>query len=109
MHFEASQTEIVSPTYVPDLVNATLDLLIDGEGGLWHLANRGQLSWYDFALMLAKEAEIEPRGLVPTTAPISRVTALTSCRGAIMPTIESSVRRYISESEISWRSSLKHK
>ena len=30
---------MVSPTYVPDLVHASLDLLIDGEHGLWHLAN----------------------------------------------------------------------
>ncbi len=38
--FLAAQDIIVSPTYVPDLVNASLDLLIDGETGLWHLANK---------------------------------------------------------------------
>jgi dTDP-4-dehydrorhamnose reductase len=37
--FLAAQDIIVSPTYVPDLVNASLDLLIDSETGLWHLAN----------------------------------------------------------------------
>ena len=40
---------VVSPTYVPDLVNATLDLLMDGETGLWHLANGGETTWFDFA------------------------------------------------------------
>ena len=30
----------VSPTYVPDLVHACLDLLIDGEAGIWHLSQR---------------------------------------------------------------------
>ena len=36
---------VISPTYVPDLTHAALDLLIDGEGGLWHLANQGAVSW----------------------------------------------------------------
>jgi dTDP-4-dehydrorhamnose reductase len=38
-----------TPTYVPDLVTAPLDLLIDGERGLWNLANEGATSWFDFA------------------------------------------------------------
>ena len=41
--------DIVSPTYVPDLVHEILNLLIDGGTGLWHLANAGSVSWYDFA------------------------------------------------------------
>src|SRR5690606_27804021 len=44
--FEAS-TDIISPTYVPHLVNASLDLLIDEEAGIWHLSNSDALSWYD--------------------------------------------------------------
>ena len=31
--------QIVLPTYLPDLVQASLDLLIDGETGVWHLTN----------------------------------------------------------------------
>ncbi len=30
--------DVVTPTYVPDLVHETLNLLIDGAEGLWHLA-----------------------------------------------------------------------
>jgi dTDP-4-dehydrorhamnose reductase len=41
---EAADDVIVSPTYVPDLVNAALDLLIDDERGIWHLTNRGATS-----------------------------------------------------------------
>ena len=35
--FEPADDAVVSPTYVPDLVNATLDLLIDGKAvcGTW--------------------------------------------------------------------------
>lgn len=50
----ASRTAFVSPTFVPDLCHAVLDLLIDGETGVWHLANRGRLSWHDFARRLAE-------------------------------------------------------
>ena len=39
----------VSPTYVPDLVHGTLDLLVDGERGVWHLSNAEPVTWADFA------------------------------------------------------------
>lgn len=44
----------VSPTYVPDLVNAVLDLLVDGESGVWHLANAGATSWAEWARAVAE-------------------------------------------------------
>ena len=51
--FRAACDEVVSPTYVPDLVHASLDLLLDQEHGIWHLANNGAVSWYDFAIRAA--------------------------------------------------------
>src|SRR5581483_8566836 len=47
--FRAANDQWVSPTYVPDLVHACLDLLIDGERGIWHLANRGAVTWAELA------------------------------------------------------------
>ncbi len=47
--FMAPTDTTVSPTYVPDLVHASLDLLIDRESGLWHLVNDGATTWFDFA------------------------------------------------------------
>jgi dTDP-4-dehydrorhamnose reductase len=44
---------VISPTYVPHLVNATLDLLMDDECGIWHLANNGELTWADLAYEVA--------------------------------------------------------
>ena len=44
----------VSPTYVPDLAHATLDLLIDGECGIWHLANPGAVTWFEFGRAIAE-------------------------------------------------------
>ena len=43
-------------TYVPDLAHASLDLLIDGERGLWHLSNGGALTWAEFARRAAAGA-----------------------------------------------------
>ena len=41
--WRAAADIVISPTYVPDLVNAALDLLLDGESGIWHLSNDGAL------------------------------------------------------------------
>lgn len=44
----------ISPTYIPDLANESLDLLIDGEKGIIHLTNVGEVSWEEFAFMAAE-------------------------------------------------------
>jgi dTDP-4-dehydrorhamnose reductase len=58
--FSAAANLTVTPTYVPDLVEATLDLLIDNESGIWHVANSGAVSWADFARMVAARAGYSP-------------------------------------------------
>jgi dTDP-4-dehydrorhamnose reductase len=54
--FPAASNLTISPTYVPDLVDTTLDLLIDNETGIWHLANSGAVTWAEFARMVAVRA-----------------------------------------------------
>lgn len=44
----------ISPTYLPDLVHAALDLLIDDETGIWHLTNQGETNWIEFAREIAR-------------------------------------------------------
>jgi dTDP-4-dehydrorhamnose reductase len=90
--FRAPDDTIVSPTYVPDLVHASLDLLIDGERGIWHLANDGAMTWYDFACAAAdasgRNADAIDRAVASDVwAPAVRpaCSALASSRGAIMP------------------------
>ena len=51
--YEAVNDIIVSPTYLPDLVHRSLDLLIDEATGIWHLSNEGNLTWSDFAKEIA--------------------------------------------------------
>lgn len=95
---------VVSPTYVPDLVHASLDLLIDGECGVWHLANQGTVTWGELArktaAMAAMDAELvedcdaKDLGLA---APRPSYSVLGTERGALLPSLEDSLERYIGE------------
>jgi dTDP-4-dehydrorhamnose reductase len=91
--------ERVSPTYLPDLVRNTLDLLIDEAWGLWHLANDGVISWRQLGQWIAAELKL-PKHLVveePTwIAPqVPRCLALKSERGDLMPKLDSALERYL--------------
>ncbi|MGE5520040.1 MAG: family 1 glycosylhydrolase [Candidatus Dadabacteria bacterium] len=95
----------ISPTYVPDLVNATLDLLIDDEKGIWHLANaNGEVSWADFAYEIADRFGLDRQYILPVDSselnlPARRplYTVLSSERGIHLPTLENALRRYAAE------------
>jgi dTDP-4-dehydrorhamnose reductase len=99
--FAAAEDLVISPTYVPDLVNAVLDLLIDGETGLRHLANDEALSWAEFARRVAGSLDLDP-GLVdgvaaagfgwPATRPV--YAALATERGRMMPSLQSAIDRF---------------
>jgi dTDP-4-dehydrorhamnose reductase len=102
--FTAAADAIVSPTYVPDLVNTTLDLLIDGESGLWHLANAGAIAWADWARQVARLAGLDHTRIHPCparelnwVAPRPAYSALTSERGILLPTLDGAVDRYLAE------------
>ncbi|MFN2511956.1 MAG: family 1 glycosylhydrolase [Pyrinomonadaceae bacterium] len=58
--FWAANDVTISPTYIPDLVNVSLDLLIDGEQGVWHLANSGALTWTELARTVAQSTGYDP-------------------------------------------------
>ena len=54
--FPAANDVIISPTYIPHVVSASIELLIDKECGVWHLTNDGALSWKQFAIKIANKA-----------------------------------------------------
>lgn len=94
----------VSPTYVPDLIHSSLDLLIDGECGVWHLANVGAITWSELARRIAirdghSEDLIEPKPLESFSWPARRplFSALSSQRAAVMPQLEDALDRYFFE------------
>jgi dTDP-4-dehydrorhamnose reductase len=102
--FAAASDTIVSPTYVPELADVTLDLLLDGERGVWHAANQGQLSWYDFAAAGARAAGLDAQLVVPVTAAQLRYraarppfSALSSERGLLLSNLDDAISRYVRE------------
>lgn len=72
---ERSQLSVVfdqigSPTYAPDLANAVLQIIQKVESGavprekiagVWHYANEGVASWYDFAVAIFEIHEVSCR------------------------------------------------
>ena len=95
--FSASASELVSPTFVPDLCHAMLDLLIDGETGLWHLANQGALSWFDFARAIANGAGLDPSLIFAREMAPVRNTALASERGTLLRPLDAALAAYLEE------------
>ncbi|WNZ27830.1 sugar nucleotide-binding protein [Leptolyngbya sp. NK1-12] len=102
--FVAAEDAVVSPTYVPDLVHATLDLLIDGECGIWHLANTGAMAWAELARFTAKMAGLDTHGIearplqsLGLAAPRPSYSVLSSERGILLPSLERAIDCYLRE------------
>lgn len=93
-----ASTDVITPTYVPHLVNAALDLLIDDERGIWHLANSEPLSWLQFAQKIANRAGLNESMVSEAAAdlPAKRpyYSALSSEKGILMPTLNAALDEY---------------
>ena len=104
--WRAPTNQRVSPTYVPDLVTTSLDLLIDGADGLWHLANDGDVSWAELARKaasamgypddLVEDCLIEDLGLA---APRPSYSVLGTERGQRLPALDDALARFVAERE----------
>jgi dTDP-4-dehydrorhamnose reductase len=97
----AAEDAVVSPTYVPDLVRAAFDLLIDGETGIRHLVNDGAVSWAEFAVRVAEVLDLDRRLIQPAPrtemgwrAERPAYAALATERGQLMPTFERSLAEF---------------
>ncbi|HZV64270.1 MAG TPA: family 1 glycosylhydrolase [Telluria sp.] len=100
--FAAAHDITVSPTYVPDLVNACLDLLIDRESGVWHLTNGHPITWHEFAHKAASHAGVDSSALEPQAsadcnyvAERPRYSALDSKRAILLPALDDAIGRYL--------------
>ncbi|HYF62096.1 MAG TPA: sugar nucleotide-binding protein [Herpetosiphonaceae bacterium] len=92
----------VSPTYLPDLVQATLDLLLDGETGIWHLANQGGMTWATLARQVASMSGLDaagiegrPRARLDWPARRPGYSVLGSERGQLLPALDTALARYL--------------
>ena len=109
--FHAASDIVVTPTYVPDLVNVSLDLLIDRCNGLWHLSNGEALTWAEFARRAARTAGVRTDTLAPCSstglnlpARRPRYSALASSRSMpLMPSLDDALMRYASAHPVETR------
>jgi dTDP-4-dehydrorhamnose reductase len=100
----AANDVVVSPTYVPDLVHACLDLLVDGEQGIWHLSNGSALSWANVAHKAATAAgvdtsrlEAKPAAHCSYVAPRPPYSALGTERAIVLPGLDDAISRFLAQ------------
>jgi dTDP-4-dehydrorhamnose reductase len=100
--FAAASDVTVSPTYLPDLADATLDLLMDGERGIWHLASAGKATWAELIREAVAGASLDisavravPSDALAWLAARPRQSALRSQRGALMPPLDKALGCYL--------------
>jgi dTDP-4-dehydrorhamnose reductase len=86
------ERDIISGSFAPDLLDATLDLLIDGERGIWHLTNPGQIEAGEFWRTLGRRSRLHFESSGPKNH------ALDSERGQIMPSLDDALARYLDAS-----------
>lgn len=104
--FAAAKDSFVSPTYVPHLCEATLDLLIDEAAGLWHLSNEEAVSWAQFAVRISRACGLDESlidfvcsGDLGWKASRPRASPLASEKGALMPSLSQAVQQFARELE----------
>ncbi|HEX8603785.1 MAG TPA: dTDP-4-dehydrorhamnose reductase, partial [Pseudoduganella sp.] len=83
-----------------------LDLLIDGERGIWHLSNGEPVSWAELARRACTLAgldealiDAQPATALEGHAPQPRYSALGSERGTLLPTLDDALQRYLKSVE----------
>lgn len=102
--------EIVAASLVPQLVDAALDLLIDGEQGIWHATHLGSASLRRLCELAAAHAGIATEGLEPGRSRegwgLERgpgMHAIASERAWPMPRLEVALASYVAISQVSAR------
>lgn len=95
---------IMAPAYIPDIVNTVLDLLIDGEAGIWHLSNQQETTLYDFARLALEMAGLNET--IVSAVPSSKLayaalrpsySVLESSGGITLPLLTNALTNFVRE------------
>jgi dTDP-4-dehydrorhamnose reductase len=108
--FTAVSDVVITPTYVPHLVNECLDLLMDEVSGIWHLSNGGAISWAELARKAARWGGYHEDLIIPGTqeqmgwkALQPRNSSLQSERGIALHSLDHAFDRYFESVQIKGR------
>lgn len=95
---------IISPAYIADVVNSTLDLLIDNESGIWHLSNADEISFFRFITMAFDMAGISdkyitglPYAKMKYRAQRPQYSVLCDSRGLSLARLSNALKNYLDE------------
>jgi dTDP-4-dehydrorhamnose reductase len=80
-------------SYIPDVVNQALDLLIDGESGRWQLVNPTDLTSFAFGQLIAKNAGFDTE-LVRKLPPQAGTVLDPSHSHSMMPKLSDALDRF---------------
>lgn len=102
--FYAANDQFFSPTYLPDLVDICLDLLIDGEYGVWNITNPCETNWADFAEKIADRAHFDKKSVVPLSSKKMNYLAkrpsysvLGSKRGVFLSSLDEGLEKFFEQ------------
>ena len=100
--------QIGSPTYTPDLSRLLADMIVTDKYGRYHATNEGLCSWYDFAVEIFKQANLDV-AVTPVSSDAFQVKAkrphnsrmdkskLTENGFKLLPTWQDALGRYLLE------------
>ncbi len=113
--FIAANDVIISPTYLPHLVNKCLDLMIDDEKGIFHLTNKGAMTWAQFASVAAEHAGFKSEFIIEANINQMNLkarrpsnSALISVKGEFLPAVSKGINEFVKEYHINKFKSRKH-
>ncbi len=89
----------LAPTYLPDLVDACLDLAVDGEQGIWHLYNDGGIPAID---LVGRAAALLGLGTLLVQHDVDDLRtepALETRRGKLLPALHYALARFAAASQ----------
>lgn len=93
--------EIVAVSVLPQLLDATLDLLVDGERGVWHGTHSGACSLHELVRRAAQHAGVPTERLEPGRSPRAwglehgpGMRAITSERAWPLPVLDAALASY---------------
>lgn len=106
-NFSAPSDVIISPTYVPDLVHTSLDLLIDEASGIWNISNKGSISWAMLAAEVSRRSGYDPKYFKAVTlsemnfaASRPAYSVLNTEKGFELPSLDHALDMFFREQEL---------
>jgi dTDP-4-dehydrorhamnose reductase len=101
--------QVGSPTWATGLAKTIWALVDKGASGAFHHSDHGEISWYDFAVVIAEEAHaLGLVGAIPAIEPIATQEYPTPARRPAYSVLDCSATRELLGAEpVQWRHNLR--